>query len=99
MVRHAPRAGIPAGNPIANVLVVIVGLLTIAVSVVLGFFAFVVLSAIVLITAAVIGLRVWWLNRKAARRGPGNAGRPPRDGTRAVIEGEYRVVRRGPDAE
>ena len=87
----------PVGNPIANVLVVIVGLLTIGISVVLGFVAFVVLAAAVLVAAAVIGLRVWWFNRKlqrgsrAHRAGAGDGEQSP------VIEGEYRVVRRDRD--
>jgi hypothetical protein len=67
--------------------------LAIGASVVLGFVAFIVLSSIVLIFAAIIGIRIWWFNRKlqktgghneASRRGPGS---PP-----GVIEGEYRVV-------
>lgn len=85
--------GMPAGNPIANVLVIIVGALAISVSLVLGFVAFVVLACIVLVLGAVIGLRVWWLNRKlgkAARRS-GSAGQARQGG---VIEGEYHVVKR-----
>ena len=84
--------GIPAGNPIANVVVVIVGALVIAASVVLGFFAFLVLASIVLVLGAIIGLRVWWLNRKLVR-----AARSPATGRATmqtdVIEGEYHVVK------
>ena len=97
MVRHSHRSGIPAGNPLANVLVVIVGLLTIGASVVLGFFAFLVLSAIVLVTAAVIGLRVWWFNRQLRRQHPGNRTPTAGRGQPGVIEGEYRVVERDRD--
>ena len=84
--------GIPAGNPIANVLVVIVGTLAIGASIVLGFFAFIVLASIVLVLGAVIGLRVWWLNRKLSRaaRAQGTS----RQGAQVrVIEGEYHVVK------
>ena len=84
--------GIPAGNPIANILVVIVGALVIAASVVLGFFAFLVLASIVLVLGAIIGLRVWWLNRKLTR-----AARSPATSRASmqteVIEGEYHVVK------
>ena len=83
-----------AGNPIANVLVIIAGAVVIGVSIVLGFFAFVALSAIVLISAAVIGVRVWWLNRKL-RNGAGaqaTSGAQRDSGSADVIEGEYRVV-------
>jgi predicted lipid-binding transport protein (Tim44 family) len=81
--------GFPAGNPIANVFVVIVGTLVIAASLVLGFFAFIVLASIVLVLGAVIGLRVWWLNRKLAR-----GAKSPQTAQTRVIEGEYHVVKR-----
>ena len=87
--------GFSAGNPIANALVVIVGALAIAASIVLGFVAFVVLGSIVLILAAIVGIRVWWFNRRLRRQGgvarPGarsDAGAPG-----GVIEGEYHVVK------
>jgi len=90
--QYSTRGGFPAGNPIANVLVIIAGALVIGASIVLGFFAFLVLAAAVLVSAAVIGIRVWWLNRKIkrgqTRNGPGK-GRPVSTG---VIEGEYKVV-------
>ena len=89
------RSGLPAGNPIANILVIIAGALVVGASIVLGFFAFLVLSAIVLISAAVIGVRVWWVNRKIARGQD-----QPRQGSPAasgVIEGEYRVVKKDHD--
>jgi hypothetical protein len=85
--------GMPAGNPIANALVIIVGALAIGVSLVLGFVAFVVLASIVLVLGAIVSLRVWWLNRKlgkAARRSARTAQR----GRSGVIEGEYHVVKR-----
>ena len=83
-----------SGNPIANVLVVIAGALVIGVSIVLGFFAFIALAAIVLVSAAVIGIRVWWFNRKLGL-GPTSApGAPGGESPNSsdVIEGEYRVV-------
>jgi uncharacterized membrane protein len=85
--------GLPAGNPIANALVIFVGALAISVSLVLGFLAFVVLASIVVVLGAVVGLRVWWLNRKLARSG--RASRQARqDAQGGVIEGEYHVVKR-----
>ena len=79
--------GFPAGNPIANVFVIIVGALVIGVSVVLGFVAFVVLGSIVAVLAAVIGLRLWWFKRKLGATRP-----PEAKASGGVIEGEYHVI-------
>ena len=84
--------GIPAGNPIANALVVIAGVLAIGVSIVLGFFAFVVLGSIVLVLGSIIGLRVWWFNRKLQKRA-GTQSPPKSAAPTGVIEGEYHVVK------
>jgi UPF0716 family protein affecting phage T7 exclusion len=90
--QSSAKGGFPAGNPIANVLVIIVGALVIGASIVLGFVAFLVLSAIVLVSAAVVGLRVWWLKRKMAK-GEGVAdGVEMRRRRVDVIEGEYREI-------
>jgi predicted lipid-binding transport protein (Tim44 family) len=90
--QYSTRSGFPAGNPIANVLVIIAGALVIGASIVLGFFAFVILATAVLVSAAVIGIRIWWLKRKMQRRQAGNG---PQQGPRTsagVIEGEYKIV-------
>ena len=92
------KGSLPAGNPIASVFVVIAGALIIAASIVLGFFAFIALSGIVLITAAVVGVRVWWLSRKLRRQGAPMSGTAHKQTpTTGVIEGEYRVVRKDHD--
>ena len=85
------NSGFPAGNPIANVLVIIVGALAIGASIVLGFFAFVIVGSIVLIMASVIGLRVWWLKKKFGGQIPTADGNARRQAS-GVIEGEYKVV-------
>ena len=52
-----------------------------------------ILAAIVLMSAAVVGLRVWWLKRKMARGG-GTSGSAETVRARIdVIEGEYHEVR------
>ena len=84
--------GIPVGNPIANALVVVVGALVIGASIVLGFFAFLILLAIVFVLGAIVSLRVWWFNRKLRRQ----MGKNPEQGDSVrlhVIEGEYHVVK------
>jgi len=83
--------GLPAGNPIANIFVIIVGALAIGASIVLGFFAFIIIGSIVLIMAAIIGLRLWWFNRRLR----GQVARDERQGGRSprgVIEGEFSVI-------
>ena len=97
-MRHSSaKTGFPAGNPIANVLVIIAGALAIGASIVLCFFAFVALSGIILVTAAVIGIRVWWFKRKLQKGSPANEGNRRPTSPAGVIEGEYRVVSKDHD--
>jgi len=92
MKYSSTHRGIPAGNPIANALVVIVGALAIGVSIVLGFFAFVVLAGIVLVLGSVIAIRVWWFSRRL-RKQAGQETAPQSQAPGGVIEGEYHVVK------
>ena len=87
------QGGFPAGNPIASALVIIVGSLVIAASIVVGFFAFVILGSLLMVIAAVVSVRLWWLRRKFARDPEfrAQAGRGPREAPQ-TIEGEYRIV-------
>ncbi len=87
----------PAGNPIANVLVVLAGILTIGVFIVLGFFAFVALSTIFLVTAAIIGVRVWWFKRKLQKNSPTEPAGTARSSVHGVIEGEFHEVQKDRD--
>lgn len=87
------QSGIPAGGPIASALVILVGSLVIAASLVVGFFAFVILGTLLMIVAAVVSIRLWWLRRKLARDPAFRARHGERPaGTTQTIEGEYRVV-------
>jgi protein-S-isoprenylcysteine O-methyltransferase Ste14 len=91
MKYSSANRGFPAGNPIANIFVIIVGALVISASIVLGFFAFVIVGSIVLIMAAIIGVRVWWFKRQL--RGQTHPGSTKNStATGGVIEGEYQVV-------
>ena len=91
MKYSSSNRGLPAGNPIANIFVILIGALAIGVSVVLGFVAFVVLGSIIAVLAAVIGLRLWWFNRKLRQQGrSAPSGRP--HAPRGYIEGEYHIV-------
>jgi hypothetical protein len=81
------------GNPLANVLVIIVGALAVGASIVLGVVAFVTLGSLVLIMAAVIGIRLWWMKRKIRKDfASDERSGPVRSGSIDIIEGEFKVV-------
>jgi len=91
---------LPYDSPLANALVILVGVLAIAVSFVIGVVALFAIGAAVMILAAVIGIRVWWFNRKLRRqanRGGSSRTRTTGRQPQNVIEGEYRVVRNPDD--
>ena len=88
----------PFSNPLANALVVVVGALAIGASILLGFIAFVALGTLVLVLAAIVGIRVWWFNRKLGRGvAKGQAEASEQAVKVKVIEGEFRVLR--PDGD
>ncbi len=93
MIRQTSNRHISAGNPIANVLVVIVGVLAIGAFIVLGVVAAVTLGGVVLVLAAVLGIRMWWLGRRIPIHGRTASMRGQSEpGDNAVIEGEFQVV-------
>ncbi|MBT8092804.1 MAG: hypothetical protein KJN77_07195 [Gammaproteobacteria bacterium] len=100
MKYSSANRGLPAGNPIANIFVVLVGALVIAASLVVGFVAFVILGSIVAVLASIVGLRIWWFNRKL-RHGRSAQGDAKSKSGDSVIEGEFRIVevRRDSDKE
>ena len=91
----------PVGNPLANAFVVIVGIIVIALSLALGFVVFVGIAGFMLIMAAVISVRAWWLKKRfGASKGAEQQTTSSRQETYRVIEGEYREVRsRRPDQD
>ena len=93
MIQQFKQRHFPAGNPLANALVVVVGAIVIAVSFVLGVVALVALASAVLVMAAIIGVRVWWLGRKFGTRQKNHMNQKARSaGNSGIIEGEYHVV-------
>ena len=93
MTQQFKNRQVPASNPLANVLVIIVGALAIGLSVILGFVAFVALAAVLLVFGAVIAIRIWWLNRRLPKSGESGPRSQQRRGTaHDAIEGEYQVV-------
>ncbi len=74
-------------------LVVIVGVLTIGAFIVLGVFAAVALGGVVLVMAAMLGIRMWWLGRKLPKHGrTANRRGHNRSSDNTIIEGEFEVV-------
>jgi membrane protein implicated in regulation of membrane protease activity len=94
MVKYSSlERGFPAGSPLASALVIIVGALAIAASIVVGFFAFVILGSLLLVLAAVVSIRLWWFRRKMTRNPAFQASANARPtGAQETIEGEYHVV-------
>jgi membrane protein implicated in regulation of membrane protease activity len=83
----------PASNPLANALVVIVGIVVISLSLALGFFVFLGITAFVLVMAAAMSVRSWWYGRKAGRpSGQTEGTRRTTQSEHVIIEGEYQRV-------
>lgn len=89
----------PAGNPLANILVVVAGIIVISLSLALGFVVFLGIAGFMLIMATVFAVRNWWARHRFGRPADENRARPsPRPGQRQIIEGEFQQVRdRDPD--
>ena len=82
-----------AGNPLANVLVAIGGIIIIAISLALGFFVFLGIAGIVLLMAVIMTVRGWWYRRQFGRKSrPEQEIRRDTAVRRQIIEGEYREV-------
>jgi Tfp pilus assembly protein PilX len=88
---HFNKGSLPAGNPLANALVIVIGALAIGASLILGVVALVVLGSIILIFAALVGIRVWWFNRRLSRQAKTRQRQTDAQQS-AVIEGECRVI-------
>jgi len=88
----------PASNPLANVLVVIVGILVISLSLALGFVVFLGIAGFVLVMGIVMRIRNWWLGRAAGgQKTTETADKQQPTGQRQIIEGEYQEVRKPGD--
>ena len=103
MTQHFRNRQFPASNPLANVLVVIVGIIVISLSLALGFVVFIGIAGFMLVMAAIVGVRAWWLKRRFGAQYGGEQVRGKRgQEIHRVIEGEYREVRSrrpGPDKD
>ncbi len=82
-----------AGNPLANVLVAIGGIIIIAISLALGFFVFLGIAGIVLLMAVIMTIRGWWYRRQFGRKSRQEQDTRRKTTVRQqIIEGEYREV-------
>lgn len=94
MNQHFRYRQFPAGNPLANILVVIVGILIISLALTVGFFVFLGVAAFVLFMGAVMSIRAWWYRRKFRAPGGVEVARPAETReTHQIIEGEYHEIR------
>ncbi len=90
MAHRRIKFSVPSvGNPLVNALMVVVGVIALGAMVVLGIVAFLVLAAILVVLAGIVGLRLWWLGRKLRKSPVDGRGRFRAE---RVIEGEYRRV-------
>jgi Flp pilus assembly protein TadB len=93
LIRQTTNRPISTGNPIANIIVIIVGAVVIGAFIVLGVVAAVAISGILVVMATILGIRLWWLDRKSGKKGRNkSAQRQAGPGDSAVIEGEFQVV-------
>jgi predicted lipid-binding transport protein (Tim44 family) len=76
----------PTTNPFLNGVIVVLGFLVLGAAMLLGLVVLAVFLVSLTVLAGVVGLRLWWLRRKLAKRQGEGAARS------GVIEGEYRVV-------
>ncbi len=77
-------------GPFANIFVIVIGALAIALSLVIGIVAFIGLATAVLVFGVIVGLRLWWLGRKLP--GKKNSPQSAEAADKSVIEGEYQVI-------
>ncbi|HEX2139280.1 MAG TPA: hypothetical protein VHG33_06170 [Woeseiaceae bacterium] len=94
--RRIGFSGLPAGNPLVNALMVVLGIVAMGAMVVLGIVAFLVVASILVVLAGIVGLRLWWVGRKLRKSSGETGGRFRAD---RVIEGEYRQVPRASESE
>ena len=94
MNQHFRQRPFQPGNPLANILVVIAGIVVISLSLTLGFFIFLGVATFLLITAAIVGIRNWWFRRTLNANSTANRRRrASNQETRQIIEGEFREIR------
>jgi hypothetical protein len=97
--QHYRQRPFHPGNPLANVLVVIAGIVVISLSLTLGVFIFLAVTAFLVVTAAIMGVRNWWFRRKGGQSaGTGRTERRASSDAPHVIEGEFREIR-GPGGD
>jgi hypothetical protein len=92
--QHFRQRPFQPGNPLANILVVIAGIVVISLSLTLGFFIFLGVATFLLITAAIVGVRNWWFRRTLNTKSAGNRGQQAgKEEAHQIIEGEFREIR------
>ena len=88
------------GNPLAQVLSLLVFAVVLVGAFIMGAFVLVALLGLAVIAFLVLKLRAWWLRGRSGGRGPNDGSGPgrPAKGIR-YIEGEYEVIDADSDAE
>ena len=92
---QSPRMSGFAGNPVANAITAILGVIALGAAVVFSLAAFAIFAIAALVFASVVGIRLWWLSRKLRARGAPRH----RPSPGAVIDVEYEVLDRSRKSE
>ncbi len=88
------------GNPLAQILSVLVFAVMLAAALIMGAVVIAVLIGLGVMLATVLVVRAWWFRRKLRNRSPLDSGYEPPDpvgqkpAQKRLIEGEYEVVKR-----
>jgi hypothetical protein len=91
----------PSRGP-ASWLAILLGIIGLTVAIALGVVFFTLFLGIVLVAAAILGVRIWWIRRRFLKQGLGagferrfDRGQTGTGGHGTTLEGEYRVLDEG----
>jgi len=81
-------------NPIINLFIIISAIIVTIASLVLGFFAFLIIGSIILVIISLISIRVWWLKNKIYRNTSSRNKKSAYENlkNKEFIEGEYQII-------
>lgn len=85
------------GNPIANALTIVFGVLAFVVAFSFGIVLLGIFLAVIAVLASIVSVRVWWFRRKLRGQFARSGAPAPPTSKGATIETEYEVLKDDPD--